>query len=1036
MALPLNERQLAILERLRTGSIRLGSDDAPIGALPADARRPLSKAQRRILFEEELRPGNIFNGSLAIEHRGALDADFLKQALDFVVARHQILRANVVATPNGHDMRIRAVTPIPIQFHDLRTRSNTAAERLEATVALAGDFVREHIDIYQASCLIRAAIFRIADDRSIIVLAMHMFAFDAPSGAIFSRELIEAYQTLASGKPPQLREQPYQYPDYVAWEASQPPTDHSASLQYWQNRLSGGAPEGQLPCDRARRDDPDFAALRRRFTLDHATVEKLRALARLHSASFYMVLLASLKTLLFRHGIAPDVSVGAWTVQRNARNRELVGPLVNTLVYRTHFSIDDSFIQVLEKVRESARGAYVHAAVPFEDVVAIVRPDRSARINPLFQVHFILQEVGDRQQAAGFRLSELDSLIGASGGYDVEMVMRELDWGVEGHFELNCALFDPLEADALTDRFQLILKEASAYPDRPIGTLSLGPSPIQAAHACETPPLEQILDRLLTVAGSNPALVKADDSVIDFAGLRQRLSVFECWLDANLGSGEILALLGGDGIDHAIALLAALRRGVPILILDHRLSAPVTTAIITSAGISVTWVGDGGDEEVDAALSETCRIVRLSAVIASMPAPSDPAPAAKSRALEPAYGVLTSGTGGPAKLAWTTRESLANHLNAIETAYGHDGDTVTLQLARQGFDVFIEEVVPTLCFGGRVVAGNFLTTGDLADLGRDLAHHQVTLLNLSASLFTAWAEHILIEGPAPSNSVQRVIVGSEEVDYRTIVAWQRYYGDRIRLLNAYGLTETSITNCIYEIPSDPERLASLPRIPIGFALPGSIIDIVDLQGRPLPAGAVGEIRIKVTGSDAAVATGDLGRRRFDGALEWLGRRDRKVKRLGSGFDLTAIERALERYPGVNSATCRVDNTGVNSRIVALVALDHNGGEVDDLALLRALVDAELPRELRPDRIELAGAVRPLSIDQTDPRFSVLSTLWSEALGRSVEPHENLYIAGATSMDCLTVITQAQLRGLPLKLVDIYETPTIEGQMARMGAASL
>ena len=300
---------------------------------------------------------------------------------------------------------------------------------------LARKQVGRRIDIWKDETLLNATVIEIASDRFLIVLAMHMFAFDAPSGAILARWSWRNV-ALKSGSAPQLAALDYQYADYVAWELGQPARSFADGLAYWRQALRRSDEELELPCDNARGETATFEAIRQPFAIPSHVVSELRSLAQHRQAQLCPWCCSSALRFFCSAAVQRLVSVGAWTVQKECGERRTVDrSFVNTVVYRTELSETDTFLDVLGKAKTIAAGAYAHGHVPFEEVAALSQ--RNSVINPLFRVHFILQEVGERQSLAGFETSDFDALVGASGGYDIELRDAFLEWGLTGHFELN-----------------------------------------------------------------------------------------------------------------------------------------------------------------------------------------------------------------------------------------------------------------------------------------------------------------------------------------------------------------------------------------------------------------------------------------------------------------------------------------------------------------------------------------------------------------------------------------------------------------------
>ncbi len=934
----LSEKQAALLQKLRSGAMRLGASSPGIQRIPAGERLPVSGAQRRIVFEELLHPGNTFNGTLTLDCRADVDLDILRKSLDFLVSRHAILRSNVFMSdgeiwagynePGSVEFEVYSV---PVEGDDLAAR-----------VAEVGNaFARQHISIFFDAALIRAAVIRIGDDRMLLVLAMHMYAFDAPSGSIFAKELALAYQNLSVGSAPKLPPMDYEYADLVAWQAEHDQRDDAGSVAFWQTQFSTVNEELRLPVDRARPSVPQFAADRFPFTVEPSLVATLRALARHRGVSIYVLLLAVLKVTLARHSEQATVAVGAWTVQRDARSAKLIGPLVNTLVYRSAIDRTRSFSSILEEVKGVAANAFAHSRLPFEKVVALSRVSRDSRINPLFQVHFILQEMGNQQSSEHFSLSRFDARIGASGGYDVELVMRDLERGLEGHFECNTTLFTPEESSSLHSRFLRVLSQVLEKPDSLIGELSLsetgtilngGPPPNESKDLLK--PLDGHHE--IAVVGENGISLSSDDLEARIADLSQTIS-------ATVPKTAVIGIACDDRLLALIAILSSFRAGIPFLVEDANFNADIEISIAARlipdpqsiSGVSLRHVSEAG---------------------ASTSAPRD--------GRRVAYYAWSSGTAGKRRVRAIFADRFEVFVSGIAHAYDLDANTIALAHAEPSSDVFLEETIPVLLAGGRLVLSSSSRRG-VATLSEDIDRYGVTLLNIPSTYWEAWYRFMQTVGADTPRTLRTIIVGSDEVSIDRLREWRRQFGERVSIIVAYGVSEHAVTSLIYSVPSDPELLEALPRIPVGKPLAGQLAFVSDLVGCPLPPGAVGEIRLGHADEEDTLGTGDFGRVRFDGDIEWLGRMDGRTKRLGSW---------VEEVPVGVSISTETSQQGA-----------------------RTFVE----------------------------RF--LIELWTDVLGSKPSVDENLFDMGAVSMDFMRVLGALEARFGPLTIADIYDRQSISVQ---------
>ncbi|MEU9482478.1 amino acid adenylation domain-containing protein [Streptomyces decoyicus] len=365
---------------------------------PADdrpAELPLSFAQRRLWFLHRLEgPSATYNMPFALRLSGDLDVAALHAALNDVVARHEALRTvypETAGVPHQHVLDpADAVIDLPVQAVD------------EAGLAASLADAATHRFALSSEPPLRAQLFTPGPDEHILLLVLHHIAGDALSNRPLARDLSSAYTARRAGRAPSWTPLPLQYADHTLWQrrflgaADDPDSVLSRQVEYWRRTLAGLPAELELRRDRPR---PEVASHRGatvpvRVGPDLHT--RLAALARVGHASLFMVVQAALAALLTRHGAGTDIPIGTPTAGRtDDALDELVGCFVNTLVLRTDTGGNPTFAELLDRVREAGLAAYAHQDVPFEHLVEVLNPARSAARHPLFQVLLTLHHADD-----------------------------------------------------------------------------------------------------------------------------------------------------------------------------------------------------------------------------------------------------------------------------------------------------------------------------------------------------------------------------------------------------------------------------------------------------------------------------------------------------------------------------------------------------------------------------------------------------------------------------------------------------------------
>ncbi|NTW02101.1 MAG: AMP-binding protein, partial [Oscillochloris sp.] len=450
----------------------------PITRVPRDATLPLSFAQQRLWFLDQLEPHSPFyNLPETVRLTGPLDVAALEHSLNQVLCRHEILRTIFAAVDGRPHQVILPELQIPLLISDLRGHPDAEAEALR----LASEETARPFDL-ACGPLLRVRLVRLAADDHLVILVLHHIITDGWSSGVLIREIGAFYSAFVEGQLASLPQLPIQYADYAVWQRAwlqasdgERESPLQTQLAYWKQQLRGAPPLLELPTDRPRPPIQSFAGAFQSFVLPIELSTKLRELCRQTGATMFMTVLAAFNVLLMRYSGQEDICVGTPVANRDRAELEpLVGFFVNTLVLRTDLSGDPGFRILLGRVRETALSAYAHQDLPFEMVVDALQPPRDMSHTPLFQVMFTLQtERSDTVVDAGtLRMCTIDAHSGTSK-FDVSLFAVDAPDGLSGALEYNTDLFDQRTIERMLGHFQILLEAIVVAPDQPVAALPL-----------------------------------------------------------------------------------------------------------------------------------------------------------------------------------------------------------------------------------------------------------------------------------------------------------------------------------------------------------------------------------------------------------------------------------------------------------------------------------------------------------------------------------------------------------------------------------
>jgi len=376
------ERLSLLMRKLEERSSSAAPVDEPVESM-------LSLQQEGVWLAERMLPGTpAYNFPYALWLDGRLDVTALERSLNEVVRRHETLRTIFVEVDGAPAARVENTCSLSIETTDLR---GTSGDRSTAALALAAGNAREPFDLGLAP-LLRATLYRVEDERHLLVLVVHHIAFDGWSLGVLLRELAELYAAHLEKRSADLPDPATRYADHVRrqreWLRGPGAAEHVA---FWRERLDGAPPPLALPADRMRPAVRSTAGAVHERALPETLASRVRELARREAVTPYTALLTAFTAVLHRYTGSEDVVVGTPAAARDPGSSELVGLFVNNLVLRTDHSGDPSFRELLHRSHDVVAHGLAHQRVPFETLLEELQPTRSGARSPLFATLFALQ---------------------------------------------------------------------------------------------------------------------------------------------------------------------------------------------------------------------------------------------------------------------------------------------------------------------------------------------------------------------------------------------------------------------------------------------------------------------------------------------------------------------------------------------------------------------------------------------------------------------------------------------------------------------
>jgi amino acid adenylation domain-containing protein/non-ribosomal peptide synthase protein (TIGR01720 family) len=1046
-----------------------GVELEPVLPVDRDHDLPLSFAQQRMWFLNQLEPDNpSYNIPVAVRLIGKLNITALAETLSEIVSRHEVLRT-IIPTVNGQPVQvILTAQPIRLQVEDLSAlnEGERQAEVERRTREEAGRAF--HLSV---GPLLRVRLLRLGQEEHVVLLTMHHIVSDGWSMGVLIKEVASLYASRSLGEDATLSELPIQYADYAIWQRNWLQGDLlEKQLTYWRQQLGAAPPILQLPTDYPRPAILRFRGASEPLVLSPGITTALKEISRRERVTLFMTVLASWQTLLSRYTGQDDIIVGMPISNRTRTEIEgLIGLFANTVVMRTDISGDDSFTELLSRVREVCLSAYAHQDVPFEKLVDELQPERALNRNPLFQTALALQNAPKGAlELPGLTLSSITS-DSQTSQFDLTLSLVEAGDQLVGTVEYSTELFEAATIRRLIGHFQTLLEGIAANPEQQVAMLPLMNESerhqllVEWNQTATEYRRENLLHKQFEKqAAETPeaAAVIYEDQVLNYAELNTRANQLAHYLrELSVGPETLVGLYVERSIEMVVGMLGILKAGGAYVPLDPGYPTERLAFLLADAEISVVVT----KKHLKEGLSEQ------NIAVVSLDTEWEEISTRKGHDYEtamspdhPAYVIYTSGSTGTPKGVMITHRSIVNHMSWMQESFPLTASDRVLQKTPFTFDASVWEFFAPLLAGAQLVMARPGGHQEGAYLVSTIMAYQITTLQLVPTLL-----RLLVAEPGldQCRSLRRVFMGGEELPRSLAHDLNEQLPD-LRIYNMYGPTEATI-EVTYGPYVDGATAGMKAGVPIGRPIPNTCLYVLDQRQQLVPVGVAGELYIggvavargylrrpeltaerfipdEFSGAGGRLyRTGDLVRYLADGQMEYLGRLDAQVKMRGYRIELGEIEALLTQHPLVRDAVISVwDDSAGEEHLVAYVTSHREAPEQGSLlrelaAELRSYLKERLPEYMVPSnfvQLDALPLTRSGKVDRQAlpaPEVSrddlgseyvaprnrveeVLIGIWSKVLGiEKVGVNDNFFELGGDSILSLQIVARAKQAGLAL-----------------------
>lgn len=1027
---------------------------------------PLSSSQRRLwlasLFEDEHFAYNMAGVHL---FEGNLNSAALEYAFNRLIERHEILRTVFKEDEQG---AIRQYI-LPAQHAGFTIRYEDLRKEKKQDELLKHLIKRSMLDPFDltSGLLLRAGIYQVANTSWVFTYTMHHIISDAWSMDILIKELLLLYNAHTKGKEASLPPLRIQYKDYATWQQEQLLCDAlQVHRNYWLKQFEGELPVLALPGDRIRPAVKTYSGGTISRTIPAKLGKALQSLCQASGGTLFMGLLAAVNTLLYRYTQQEDCIIGTSIASRDHADLEdQIGFYVNLLALRVRFKGKDSFLDLLNTVKQATLGAYEHQLYPFDDLVNDLNLPRDKSRSSLFDVMMVLQNTASVDENGSRNMGDCTisryNLEDTVSKFDLSFFFSVSAGAIQVNIVYNKDIYDKKRILRLADHLEQLLNTIVADPAKPISQLDYLSAhekvQLQVTFAGSRtfyPKDKTVIDLFeeqATRTPNNTALVFEGQS-LTYQALKEQTDKLAAYLrtNYNIRANDLIGLMLNRSANMIIALLGILKSGGAYVAIEPETPKGRKEFILKETGIKALITQSEHVFDLDYYTGNVFAIdLQLEEIDIE-----DGSPGIHIQPGNLAYVVYTSGSTGQPKGVMIQHQSLVDYFFGI-TARSNISSCKSFGL--------VSTIAADL--GNTVIYSSLLTGGALHVFSANdiMNGERIFETNLDCIKIVPSHWKALQDGRKLYAPDKCLIFGGEQL-IEDVLELIKINKASCEVYNHYGPSETTIGKLIHHI--DLKTVGG--EIPLGKPFCNSRVYILDEQNNLQPIGIAGEICIGGDGvaggylhqpdlttlkfianpfkpGERMYKTGDIGRWLEDGTIAFLGRKDDQVKIRGYRVEPQEIAHTLHSHPEVDTAVVLGSTSdAAEIELVAYVVCK----EVLTKEELQMYVSNILPQYMLPGRYiflpELPltpngkidrkkvqeNAQTPDDIDYTPPRTEIekeLATIWQQVLGREkIGIRDNFFDVGGNSLKMVRMVAliNKQYR-LNISVVEGFKFPNIQ-----------
>ena len=1025
-----------------------GNTTIKIPRIPEAEFYPLSSAQRRIYYNSKMigEDNIVYNMPGAVMINGLLDEERVKEALNKIIERHEILRTRFII--NDNTIMQKVIENIKI---DVPVFYNKSDEIYNILKSFSKPFHLEE------DLLIRAEIHYIDNKKTLLLFDSHHIIMDGTG----LNNLIIEFNRIYNGD--NLKKLPIQYRDYSDWEQKFNESEKIKKLEnYWVNKFNGSDFEQlNLPYDYKQTTNRTYRGETVSKIIDEKIYRKVERFAKRNGVSPYILFLTAFFILLYKYTGQNDINIGSPMANRNLNEtKRMIGMFVNNIVIRGKVDSNKTFKEFLDQIKDQVLDDLSYQPYPFDLLVKKLNIPTDPSRNPLFDVMLTYQNREERTIKIDDKESEIIELNNHIAKFNLSVEIKPETHTV--NIEYCTDLFKKQTIERFFDHYVNVIKTIINDVDiliKDISIISEQEKKIilrkfnkEKYHFNNS---KTIIKLFKEQVKKNPKVkaVKYKEKQITYLELDKKSNYIATqMINQGIKQGDVVGIYLNRSIELIIYMLATMKIGAiympmyinyPLDRLEYMLENSNAKLLITDGKTKINFNGMIENVQSYEEIQEIDKLPNIEQA---------------SNPEKIAYIIYTSGSTGRPKGVQIRDRNLVNFVKAFNKYYeGKIGPKDKfLATTNISFDVSMWEIFMALLNGSTLVLYEHEIITDIVSYVESIEKNKITSLYIPPNILE---EVYILLRKKENIKINKILVGVEPIRKRIL---NKYYklNQNMIIVNGYGPTETTIccTALKYQ-PISEEGIVS-----IGKPLKNNKIYILSNDKNIQPMGIPGEIYVTGAGvgagyinkkveteknfldnildkdSEKMYKTGDIAKWNKDGTINFIGRNDSQVKISGHRIELSEINHAIMEYPGIIKSYTTTNKRGERTYIVSYYIAEKEivlrnlntflKEKLAEYAIPNYIIQLDkfplTPNgKIDKEKLPTNFLSKAEYIEPRDEFEQKLSDIFKKIfMIKKVGIDDNFFDLGGDSLTAIKFQIEALNQGLKITYADIFSKPTI------------